>query len=264
MTIRNDIRENGRWLGPGELAREAGTTIKALRVYEKAGLLSPDRREGGWRLYSPSHIQRLHQILALKAFGLSLKQIADTLRTGGLSASRIMDLQARHLAATIRNTRSQLQRVQRAREQLAAGNEITADQLFELVRDLSPSTPVDVDDVRETVAAAIEDPEEQVAVCSVVEKAGHSAVAEEEIVELLEEAAINAATGDLDSPSTRALADRWLALTAKLDFPPADPGEEVALRRVMARMVTDPGLAEPLNFLRAAIERRATSPAKKG
>lgn len=73
MPSREPSSNAEKWLEPGELARAARTTIKALRVYEKAGLLTPDRRDGGWRLYGPKHVARLHQILALKALGLSLR-----------------------------------------------------------------------------------------------------------------------------------------------------------------------------------------------
>lgn len=45
-----------------------------------------------------------------------------------------MYVQARHLAAVIRNARKQLQRVQLAREQIASGNTISPDLLFDLTR----------------------------------------------------------------------------------------------------------------------------------
>jgi hypothetical protein len=51
MTIREETFPSSRCLGPGELASLLGTTVKALRVYEKAGLLTPERRDGGWRVY---------------------------------------------------------------------------------------------------------------------------------------------------------------------------------------------------------------------
>jgi DNA-binding transcriptional MerR regulator len=263
MLSRDPLTNTGRWLGPGELARTARTSIKALRVYEKAGLLAPDRREGGWRLYGPKHVARLYQIMALKALGLSLKQIGDTLDGDDLTTSRIMDLQARQLATMIRNTRAQLQRVQLARQQLADGNIISSDMLLDLARDLASPTRFDPADVQAAIVAAVHDPAEQEAVKSVVDGPAVGQVTERDITALLDEAAICAAAADPDSASARSLADRWLALADLLKLQDFDTEEDSALRRVVARMIDDPLLVEPLTFLRAAVERR-TSHHKKG
>ena len=264
MPSRRHISNTHRWFGPGELAREAGTTIKALRVYEKAGLLAPDRREGGWRLYGPKHVARLHQILALKALGMSLKQIGEALGSNGLASSRIMDLQARQLAIVIRNARVQLQRVQRAREQLSSEDSISPELLLELTRDLASPAEFDLAEVRATIVAAIHDTGEQAAVISVVGATGAGPVRESEIAALLDEAVICAAAADPDSANARALADRWLAIAAKLELPATESPEDVALRRVVARMIADPALDEPLRFIRAVVERRKAPPPTKG
>ena len=51
-----------------------------LRVYERRGLLEPDRTAGGTRLYSADDIDRLHRIRELLAEGLNLAGIARVLR----------------------------------------------------------------------------------------------------------------------------------------------------------------------------------------
>ena len=66
-------------LSPTEVARRFGVSIKALRLYERRGLLKPLRSEAGWRTYGPDQIARLHQILALKGLGLSLASIGQLL-----------------------------------------------------------------------------------------------------------------------------------------------------------------------------------------
>lgn len=53
--------------------------IQNLRVYERRGLLEPDRTAGGTRLYSPSDIDRLHRIRELLGAGLNLAGIAQVL-----------------------------------------------------------------------------------------------------------------------------------------------------------------------------------------
>jgi MerR family transcriptional regulator/heat shock protein HspR len=54
--------------------------IQNLRVYERHGLVDPDRTAGGTRLYSPDDIDRLHRIRELLGHGLNLAGIARVLR----------------------------------------------------------------------------------------------------------------------------------------------------------------------------------------
>lgn len=53
--------------------------IQNLRVYERRGLVQPDRTPGGSRLYSPDDIRRLHRIRELLAEGLNLAGVARVL-----------------------------------------------------------------------------------------------------------------------------------------------------------------------------------------
>ena len=53
--------------------------VQNLRVYERRGLLEPDRTSGGTRLYSADDIDRLHRIRDLLAAGLNLAGIAAVL-----------------------------------------------------------------------------------------------------------------------------------------------------------------------------------------
>ena len=50
--------------------------IQNLRVYERRGLVAPDRTPGGSRLYSADDIARLHRVRELLADGLNLAGIA--------------------------------------------------------------------------------------------------------------------------------------------------------------------------------------------
>ncbi|HYJ27756.1 MAG TPA: MerR family transcriptional regulator [Nocardioides sp.] len=54
--------------------------IQNLRVYERRGLVDPDRTAGGTRLYSEDDVDRLHRIRELLADGLNLAGIAAVLR----------------------------------------------------------------------------------------------------------------------------------------------------------------------------------------
>lgn len=53
--------------------------IQNLRVYERRGLVSPDRTAGGTRLYSEDDVERLRRIRDLLADGLNLAGVAAVL-----------------------------------------------------------------------------------------------------------------------------------------------------------------------------------------
>ena len=58
-----------------EFAERAGVTPKALRHYERLGLLKPARSASGYRLYSKSDRMRIDQIVTLKFLGIPLREI---------------------------------------------------------------------------------------------------------------------------------------------------------------------------------------------
>ena len=53
--------------------------VQNLRVYERRGLLSPSRTDGGTRLYSEDDIAVLHRIRELLQEGLNIAGIAKVL-----------------------------------------------------------------------------------------------------------------------------------------------------------------------------------------
>jgi DNA-binding transcriptional MerR regulator len=56
-------------------ARLAGVTVKALRHYERLGLLMPQRNHSGYRQYALADLQRLERVLALRSLGLPLATV---------------------------------------------------------------------------------------------------------------------------------------------------------------------------------------------
>ncbi|HEV7711596.1 MAG TPA: MerR family transcriptional regulator [Asanoa sp.] len=58
----------------GELARQTGTTIRALRYYESVGLVVPRRLGNGYREYDPIAVRLVDQIRELMALGLSVEE----------------------------------------------------------------------------------------------------------------------------------------------------------------------------------------------
>jgi len=62
----------------GELSKLASVSVRTLQYYDKIGLLkSSTMSEGGRRLYNANDITVLQQIITLKSFGLSLKDIEE-------------------------------------------------------------------------------------------------------------------------------------------------------------------------------------------
>lgn len=67
----------------GQFARKAKVSVRALRYYDRIGLLCPAQHsESGYRLYTDADIARLQQILALKFLGFSLEEIRRCLDYG--------------------------------------------------------------------------------------------------------------------------------------------------------------------------------------
>jgi DNA-binding transcriptional MerR regulator len=60
-------------------ARKASMEIQNLRVYERRGLVDPDRTPGGTRLYREADVERLVRIGELLADGLNLAGIQRVL-----------------------------------------------------------------------------------------------------------------------------------------------------------------------------------------
>ena len=67
----------------GEMAKKAGVSQKAIRLYDEKGLLKPtEYSEGNYRLYDDAALQILEKIVALKQIGFSLEEIRDNLKSG--------------------------------------------------------------------------------------------------------------------------------------------------------------------------------------
>ncbi|MFF9087443.1 MerR family transcriptional regulator [Streptomyces sp. NPDC014991] len=59
----------------GELARATGTTARALRHYEQAGLISSKRASNGYRIYDGPAVVRVRNIRCLLDAGLTLDDV---------------------------------------------------------------------------------------------------------------------------------------------------------------------------------------------
>lgn len=60
----------------GELAKATGTTARALRHYEQAGLITSERAANGYRVFDDRTVVRVRNIRHLLAAGLTLDDVA--------------------------------------------------------------------------------------------------------------------------------------------------------------------------------------------
>ncbi|MDA8192578.1 MAG: MerR family transcriptional regulator [Thermaerobacter sp.] len=64
----------------GGVAEQCRTTTRTLRYYEKMGLIVSTRKRGGFRMYAPETIERVHRIRNMQdLLGWSLDEIRDLL-----------------------------------------------------------------------------------------------------------------------------------------------------------------------------------------
>jgi DNA-binding transcriptional MerR regulator len=123
-------------LSPTETARRFGVTVKALRLYESRGLLTPVRSESGWRTYGPEQIARLHQILALKRLGLSLASIGQLMASAD-TLDGVLALQDQALVQDAKRIAKGLALVRAARAKLKSGQALSIDDLATLSKETS-------------------------------------------------------------------------------------------------------------------------------
>ena len=70
------MKDEDKLMRVGELAKAVGKTVRAMHLYEELGLLEPRARsEGGFRLYGPEAIDRIHWLVKLQAIGFTLAEI---------------------------------------------------------------------------------------------------------------------------------------------------------------------------------------------
>lgn len=108
----------------GELAKRCGLTVRTLHHYDDIGLLKPSARsDTGYRLYDRHDIARLHQIQALRRFGLALADIGTYLDRPGTSLAALVEQQVHALDRQIRQAAQLRDRLMRLNAALQDGSE---------------------------------------------------------------------------------------------------------------------------------------------
>ena len=123
-------------MGAAECARRTGLTVRALRVYERHGLIDPKRSGKGWRLYGPKELQRLNLIVTLKAFGMTLEQIRSLLQTRPPPLARVLELQLQACRARRAEAEQAVGLVQTALAAVQSGKPLLLEELCDLTRSM--------------------------------------------------------------------------------------------------------------------------------
>jgi MerR family transcriptional regulator, thiopeptide resistance regulator len=79
--------------GTISFAALVGVTPRALRYYDRLGLLRPKRSRAGYRIYSARDLEALEEIVALKFIGVPLKKIAAIRRRPNGSFAQVLHAQ---------------------------------------------------------------------------------------------------------------------------------------------------------------------------
>jgi MerR family transcriptional regulator, thiopeptide resistance regulator len=211
----------------GELAAAAGVSVRALRHYDRLGLLVPsDRTSGGHRVYSAADVRRLYRLLALRSLGVRLDD-AGPLLDGG---------QGHGLAEL---TRAQLDRVAADRERLDA-LETRLHRLLEVIAAHGDAPDSDYLEAMEamTTMEHYYTPEQLEQLDERRRELGSDGMerAQREWAELIADAKAHRDRGtDPHDPAMQAIAERWDALIAQ--FTGGDPG----IRESLGRLYADQG-----------------------
>jgi DNA-binding transcriptional MerR regulator len=140
----------------GDLAREAGKTVRALHLYEELGLLTPAARsKGRFRLYGGEALTRIRWIGKLQEMGFSLSDIQTIVREWerASSAPGAMKRMREVYERKLEETREQRRRMEALEHELEASLEYldTCNTVCEPERMLSACQCCDLHDKEENV-----------------------------------------------------------------------------------------------------------------
>ncbi len=111
----------------GEIAAFFNVSVKAIRIYEKKGIIVPAKVDPatGYRYYTADQVQTLNALLELKTLGFSLSEIRRIL-TGGINSSDLMAALVKKRAAwrdVISSAENKINAIDKITERISASKE---------------------------------------------------------------------------------------------------------------------------------------------
>lgn len=247
-----------QWLGPAEMARRLGVSPKALRVYEREGLVTPARTAAGWRAYGPAQAARLHQVIALRGLGVPLRRIRTLIVDQQASLADVMALQRDSLTAQRDRLVVAIALLDRALGALGAGRDLTLDDLTHLTQEtvMDQTTPMLALKARFNALIAERMPGQDVMALAAphAKKILGSGLSKEQLLNRLtalmaEGRTVMEAQAD-DSEAATTFVRRWRAAFADLRPEGETPidGAVGVMRDAMLEAMKEPGIREGLPF----------------
>ncbi|SMG53689.1 MerR family transcriptional regulator [Paraburkholderia susongensis] len=127
------MSSSARCLNVSEAARRLGVSIKALRLYEQQGLVTPGRTAAGYRAYASGDMARAAEVVALRALGLSLAQVARVLEGDPRGLGAALAAHEITLDNQIHELVRKLDKVRSVRSDLARGQTLPDGELTRLL-----------------------------------------------------------------------------------------------------------------------------------
>ena len=127
----------------GEIAKKAGVSQKAVRLYDEKGLLKPTGySEGNYRLYDQGALEILEKIVALKQIGFSLEEIRDNLTNGDTGDIReALNIQLQIMKDKLYQTEMVIDAITRTLKR--KGDDLDWDDVADIVRNVSVDQKAD-------------------------------------------------------------------------------------------------------------------------
>lgn len=118
-----------------DVSRRTGLSARALRFYEARGLVAPLRTATGRRLFTPSDLERLHHVVALKKAGLSLGDIKRLFDRKPVALGPLLQAQRQRLAEQAGEIADALRLIDTALSRIDRCEPLDAATLCSLIRD---------------------------------------------------------------------------------------------------------------------------------
>jgi len=231
-----------RTYGTAAFAALAGVTPRALRYYDRLGLLKPRRSANGYRCYVEHDLQILQEIVALTFIGVPLKEIAEVRRRPKEPFAKVLRAQREALEAKRRAVTAAIDAVTAAEALIHSGAGVDADALRRIIEVMHMERQQE--EVMATYARMLKAKLQHLQAMS-----GPDRAALREQWSLLV-ADVKAALGeDPAGPTAQRLLERWSTLFAR--FTGADGPAREAASAANLSMVPPPAVREALWARRA-------------
>ena len=117
-----------------EFSTLTGVSVRMLHHYDAVGLLKPSlRTDADYRVYTAADLLRLQQIVALRSFGLSLKEVGS-LMANAIDAHELLAQQRTALKQQVREQQKAIKLLDAIIEDGAQSQSVEVETILQLIR----------------------------------------------------------------------------------------------------------------------------------